>query len=337
MKKNKINFEESDVPMYDLGSENEALKGIYSVGYENKNIKDYMSSYYYDERGVQSQSYDLVDMYKGIFRNALSAVNLDPTMFKNALELGAGFGSGTYAMASLNKDLKIIATELSTAMLARHKKDGEKKFPENEKQIVRCQINADESFFKDGAFDIVFGTAILHHVFEPLNIIKEAGRILKPNGIAIFTEPFEPAYGLLKIAYEFLLLMEKNKRFPFKHISLTIKQRNYLLNCINIWNKINVDSPHSKEDLLNLDDKWFFPYEYFDETARNAGFETILKLPATFPNEQLIEHLCKVHTSGNNVELPPIIFDIIKIIDGAFSKKQKRCMPGDGVLILKKK
>ena len=336
MPSSQFNLDMFQVPMHDLGLKADQLKGILTVGYDENEIKNYMSDYYYDEANVQNQSYNLVESYKSVFRKALARVRKYEKI-ETALELGAGFGSGTYAMASIETNCKIYATELSTAMLIRHKREGEDKFPQFENRIVRCQVNADEQVFKDESFDLVFGTAILHHVFEPLSVIKEAGRLLKPNGIAIFCEPFEPGYALLRIAYEILLHYESNKRFPFKYFSLTRPQRNYLLHCISVWNANRVDMPHSKDDLKNLDDKWIFPYEYFDETARESGFDNIVKMSNIPRGGNHIERLYNTHTTGNNITLPPIGLEIVKIIDRAFSRPQLECMPHDGVLVLQKR
>ena len=74
MLKNKIYIEESQIPMCDLGAENENLNCIFSVEYDKQDIKDYMSDYYYNETSVQSQSYDLVEQYKRVFNNTFSTL-----------------------------------------------------------------------------------------------------------------------------------------------------------------------------------------------------------------------------------------------------------------------
>ena len=217
--------------------------------YKKYDIINYMARSCSNKTSMENHSYNLVGHYTTVLKNAFQRLGRGNTGITNALELGVGFGSGTYAIASLLRDCRRIATELSTAMLIRQKKEGLKKFPECEKQILRCQINADELILKDNSFDLLFGPAILHHVFDPLSkLINEEGRPLRPNRIAIFCEPFEPGYALLKIKYEFLLFMENSKRFPFKHTSLALQQRNYLNDCISTWNANRVDVRHSKED-----------------------------------------------------------------------------------------
>ena len=52
------------------------------------------------------------------------------------------------------------------------------------------------------------------------------------------------------------------------------------------------------------------------------------------PENNHIEQLYNIHTTGNNITLPPKCLEIVKIIDNAFSKPQLQTLPHDGVLIL---
>ncbi len=217
-------------------------------------------------------------------------------------------------------------------MLQKHKKIGMMKYPACEKQVVRCQINADQDTFKNNSFDLVFGAAILHHVFEPLKVIRNVGKILNPNGIAIFIEPFEPGHGLLQIAYEFIL-----RQYSKGQLTLENRERDYLQNAVYHWSSIsNVDSVHSMDRLHGIDDKWIFPYEYFDETAKEAGFDVICKLSASSVAKCGIENLSKVYAAGNNVELPSAAVEIVQLIDKCFSKQQMESMIHSGILVLQK-
>ncbi|OHB69320.1 MAG: hypothetical protein A2W17_10245 [Planctomycetes bacterium RBG_16_41_13] len=42
---------------------------------------------------------------------------------------------------------------------------------------------------KDSAFDVVIATAIIEHVSEPIQLVREASRVLRGNGIFIVTTP----------------------------------------------------------------------------------------------------------------------------------------------------
>ncbi len=47
-----------------------------------------------------------------------------------------------------------------------------------------CQMQ-----FAAESFDTVLNLQVLEHVFEPIRMVQEVGRVLKPNGIAIFLIP----------------------------------------------------------------------------------------------------------------------------------------------------
>jgi SAM-dependent methyltransferase len=60
-------------------------------------------------------------------------------------------------------------------------------------------MDAEQTTFPDGAFDVVFGHGILHHL-DLARCFPEIARILRPGGRAIFTEPLghNPALNLYR-------------------------------------------------------------------------------------------------------------------------------------------
>lgn len=51
------------------------------------------------------------------------------------------------------------------------------------------QADAMELPFDDDAFDVIIATAVIEHVLEPEKMVSECKRVLKQNGICIFTTP----------------------------------------------------------------------------------------------------------------------------------------------------
>ena len=49
-------------------------------------------------------------------------------------------------------------------------------------------INAEELEFEDAAFDVIFGSGIIHHLDVP-RAYSELSRVLAPGGSAVFVEP----------------------------------------------------------------------------------------------------------------------------------------------------
>ncbi len=65
--------------------------------------------------------------------------------------------------------------------------------------VEYLRMDAHHTTFADATFDLVVGTSILHHLDWEV-AIREVSRILKPGGVALFTEPLggNPAAKLLR-------------------------------------------------------------------------------------------------------------------------------------------
>lgn len=58
-----------------------------------------------------------------------------------------------------------------------------------DKNIEIIQGDAQNMPFENNSFDIVYATALIEHLNEPIKMLQETYRILKPNGIIIITTP----------------------------------------------------------------------------------------------------------------------------------------------------
>lgn len=97
--------------------------------------------------------------------------------------LDYGCGEGLAAKKMLEQGAtKVEGIDISEGMI-------QKAIENNQDNRAHFQImNAEELTFEDNSFDLVFGSAILHH----LNIekaLREIKRVLKPSGYAVFIEP----------------------------------------------------------------------------------------------------------------------------------------------------
>ncbi len=105
-------------------------------------------------------------------------------------------GTGTARIAielcctSDNDDLRVMACDLSVAMLELARVN-----IELESMIDRIQlehVDAKDTPFEDEMFSTVLSNSIIHHIPEPLAVLKEADRVLAAGGLMFFRDLSRP-------------------------------------------------------------------------------------------------------------------------------------------------
>lgn len=95
------------------------------------------------------------------------------------IDLGAADG----LMLSLLKDkfptARCIGVEFTQELIESNTDD----------RITLLQGDVNNLEMPDNSFDIVVATAVIEHIPDPEQMMKEAGRILRPNGLIILTSP----------------------------------------------------------------------------------------------------------------------------------------------------
>ena len=115
---------------------------------------------------------------------------------KKILILGCGLGEEAIYLGL--KKGKITAIDISSEMLKFTEKLARKY---NVNNIKFYKMSAEKMNFKDNSFDLILGCNILHHV-NIQKTIKEVRRVLRPSGIASFSEPLK--YNSIINIYRFL-------------------------------------------------------------------------------------------------------------------------------------
>lgn len=122
------------------------------------------------------------------------------------LDLGCGVGRTLYDCAPLYPNSLFVGTDLSKRMLsyARKMLRGKKPFtqdvtftgigkvtlsPKYVNNVILAQGSALRLPFQDEVFDVLINTYLIDRVSDPSIAIKEMARVLKRNGIVIFTDP----------------------------------------------------------------------------------------------------------------------------------------------------
>ena len=138
---------------------------------------------------VMSGFYDLLDViYFRKYETSPRKVVFDTIGKKdNVLDLCTGTATNAIAIAKKNPNAKIVGVDLSKDMLVVAR---EKVSKENLANVRLYRMDATQMNFKDESFDKVLLSLVLHETDEELakKIIKEAMRVMKPDGELVVTE-----------------------------------------------------------------------------------------------------------------------------------------------------
>lgn len=140
-----------------------------------------------------SRIYDLFEgpMERGAFskyrKKALSLAK------GKVLEIGVGTGKN---LPHYPKDVEVIGIDFSKGMLEKAEKKRKELGLENVKLLL---MDAQNMEFEDNTFDTVVSTFVFCTVPDPTKGLKEAYRVLKPGGKAIFLEHMKSESKLLNI------------------------------------------------------------------------------------------------------------------------------------------
>jgi ubiquinone/menaquinone biosynthesis C-methylase UbiE len=102
------------------------------------------------------------------------------------LDVGTGTGWIAIGVAKYNPDIEIIGVDLSETMLKVAKKNAHHEGVN--KRIKFLKSDAKCLPFEDEIFDSVFCHNMLHHLPEPIKMVKEMARVVKKDGAIIIRD-----------------------------------------------------------------------------------------------------------------------------------------------------
>ena len=168
---------------------------------------------FWDEKKEINQVYSTGDR---IFSNLKSVTELKN---KKILEVGAGSGRDSFQLAHEDADVFVLDYSPNAFNIIN-------KLNEDSKIKVKC-IQADglQMPIPDKSFDIVFHQGLLEHFRDPLPLLLENYRILKPGGLLLVDVP--QRYHIYTAIKHFLILI--NKWFAGWETEFSIKQLNQIM------------------------------------------------------------------------------------------------------------
>lgn len=106
---------------------------------------------------------------------------------KKMLEIGCGVGAQTEILLNRYPECHVTGVELNEKQIDTAKAYLDSKAFEQSRYELH-QMDANKMAFEDNSFDSIYVCWVLEHVSTPINILKEAYRVLKPGGIIYITE-----------------------------------------------------------------------------------------------------------------------------------------------------
>ena len=183
-----------------------------------------------------------------------------------------------------------------------------------------------------GAFDLVTGASILHHLVHPREGLLAAANALKPGGHAIFTEPFD-GYGVIRLAYERILAEAALRGDP---LDPRVEQ---LLRAMVADIAARTLPDRTAPGFADLDDKWLFSRELFEKVGPLVGFSSVKFVPHNdHPSlyRDIAATQLRLHTGLDTLALPGWAQDILEAHDRALPGPVKRLLMLEGSIVLTK-
>ena len=140
----------------------------------------------------EARDYDSMDhqAVNKLFVDDLLAVG---NIGNDILDVGTGTAQIPVELCRQSEDCRIIAIDMAVHMLdlARFniEVDG------FSQRIFLQQIDAKDMLFESEMFDCVMSNSIIHHIPEPLAVLAESIRVIRPGGLLFFRDLLRPESG----------------------------------------------------------------------------------------------------------------------------------------------
>lgn len=100
---------------------------------------------------------------------------------KGAKLLDVGCGVGTISRQLQKQDFEVYGIDFSSVAIKKAKEKGI--------NAIECDVDKDGIPFENNYFDVVWAGDVVEHVFDPIFLLKEISRVVKPSGKVLLTTP----------------------------------------------------------------------------------------------------------------------------------------------------
>ena len=230
----------------------------------NRKVNDRVSKKY--ER-LHGEIFNAIEQER--LKKALStAVEAVKTGAKPLKALDYGCGSGNLTRHLIELGMETVSADISEGFLALI----ERNFSQTGLSKVLTINGKDLSNVPSNEFDFVATYSVLHHVPDYLKIVKEMGRVVKPNGVIyIDHEVIESYFKRSKEYIEFLQKARPVVNFK-RYLKLLLDVKGY----IHIVRRL-MNPRYKREGDIHVWPDDHIEWDKIEQLLTSKGFEIILK------------------------------------------------------------
>lgn len=232
----------------------------------------------------------------------------------DVLEIASGSGNLTASLLKIKRFDTIHSGDISFGFMTKLSKRVEN--VETTTTIYKYLFDANRLPFADRSFDFVFGNSVLHHFAHFENTIRDAFRVLKPGGAAVFAEPIIDCTAYAALAAGLIARGEVERPtlgMTPRHIAALNSLRKRV-----VRKMINLRS--DRGSLRDIEDKFEFPISYLRELAAEIGFSRIIvsRNPSSFQLGEAVK--LEIKRVFRQLELAPEPLDAFQPMFDAFTE-----------------
>jgi ubiquinone/menaquinone biosynthesis C-methylase UbiE len=319
-------------PLYELSElmGDPSARGIFVAGDIGEDtIAKYIHAQFREQAAEYAEAYRDYSHFENLLKRSFAYLGFkrfaEPLTI---LDIGSGAGNSVIPLLRLFPTATVLASDLSVELLAilKHELD-------HLGLSSRCallQLNAETLELKPGSVDVAVGASILHHLLSPQETIVRCAQILRPRGVAVFFEPFEPGNAFVRLIIEAILrdaraeTLATDVREQLQVVAEDIRVRT---------------EPEGSMRMAFLDDKWLLNRTALEQQAAEAGFRTcrvfnLVDIERPFTGK--IGTVLKLSLGKPPEALPPWAWETVTALEDHFTVLGRQDLVMEGGILLQK-
>lgn len=263
-----------------------------------------------------------------LIERCLELAAIDRSRVRRVLDIGSGSGASVFALSHLLQHADIYASDISPQLLRVLARIAESNEHARSRVKALC-FDLHRPVFRPGTFDLVVGSAILHHLLDPRAALVNVAASLREGGSIVLIEPLEAGSLVLTALFGSVLtklLARGEGEGPLARFMRAMR--------LDIQSRLGV--PVQKPWTRELDDKWVFDRPYLIELGKALGLPRVDVLPPEKDLTHVFENTFTSLLSDAGLSSIPIPDDVracVRAYDIGIDEKLKREVCPTGVIV----